>query len=177
MLTREMDMLGIFRGDIAQYYRITRATWGFSTPVPYSVPVFCLAIETEPQYSSFPDDILLPHAPSWRIDIWARGLHENMLLPGNPLPILPAYDDATGVISTAFYYDTLEGTVENVVRIAKREDNFLEVAMEGYVQGTGSMPPTRITVDARFMRLTPRREINFQVDNWTETRAPRAAFA
>ena len=170
-------MPGILRGDITQYYRITRATWGFSTPVPYSVPVFCLAVETEPQFSSFPDDILLPHAPSWRIDIWAHGLRENMLLPGSPLPVQPSYDDATGVISTAFYYDTLRGTADNVVRIINRADDWLEVAMEGCIHGTASMPPTRITVDARFMRLAPRQEINFQPGNWIAPCNLRTAVA
>ena len=152
-------MLGIFRGDSAQYYPITRATWSFATPVSYSVPVFCLAVETEPQSSIFPEDIAWPHAPSWRIDIWAHGLHENMLLPGSQVSALPSYDDLTGVISTSFYYDGLGGTVDNVVRIMSREEDLLDVAMEGYIRHpTASATPTRITVDAQFTRLTPRRE-------------------
>ena len=114
------DALTIFRGDVAQRYPIKRATWGFAEPTPYSISVFCLAIETEEQSSIFPEDDEWPHKPRWCLDIWARGLSDGMLLPGSKLLIPSCYDEFTGVVFTAFYYDDHEGTADNVVKIIRR---------------------------------------------------------
>jgi hypothetical protein len=154
-------MLRLFRGDAAQHYRIKRATWGFAEPLPYSVPVLCFAAETEEQESSFAEDDGWPHAPRWSLDIWARDLTDGMLLPGSQFSVADAYDDFTGVIFTAFFYDEHEGTEENTVRIIGRDGDFLDLSVEGFIRhATASMRPTRIVVDARFTRRTPHEEIN-----------------
>jgi hypothetical protein len=157
------DILRIFRGGGAQHYRLRRATWGFAKPLPYSVPVLSLAVEAERQASIFPEDASLPHKPRWSLDVWLRGLTDQMLLPGSRFSIPGCYDDFTGVIYTTFYYDEHEGTERNDIKIVGRTDDFLNLAIEGYISHTNaSMPPTRITVDARFTKLIPHQEIQAQ---------------
>jgi len=157
----QTNMLRMFRGDAAQHYPIKRATWGFSEPTPYSVPVLSLAVETEKQESIFPEDDQWPHAPSWSLDIWTRGLSDSMILSGSEFSVPGCYDDFTGVIFTAFYYDELEGTEANVIKVIRREGDFLDLSVEGFIRhATASMRPTRVTVDARFTKRTPHEEIN-----------------
>lgn len=156
-------MLRMFRGDAAQHYPIRSATWGFSNPSPYSVPVLSLSVQTEKQVSIFPEDDKWRHEPSWRIDIWVRGLNDNMLISGSQFFIDECFDDFTGVVYTAFYYDELEGTEPNTIKIVRRDADFLTLYMEGFIRHeAASMRPTRITVDARFIKKTPHNEIDFQ---------------
>jgi len=154
------NMLRMFRGDAAQHYQVKRATWSFASPAPYFVPVLCLAIETEKQTSSFPEDDGWPHSPSWSLDIWSRGLTEATLLPGSQFLIPSFYDDFSGVIFTNFFYDEHEGTEDNVIKIIRREGDTLELFIEGYIRHEhASMRPTRMTVEGGFTRLTPHPEI------------------
>ena len=111
----------MFREDAAQHYPLKRATWGFSQPTPYSVPVLSLAIEAEEQPSAFSEDDEWPHAPSWRLDVWTRGLSESMLVAGGQFSMPECHDGFTGVIFTAFVYDEMEGTEPNIVKILRRE--------------------------------------------------------
>ena len=158
MVTNKLIM---FRDDVAQSYPIKRATWGFAEPTPYLVPVFCLAIETEKQPSIFPEDDRWPHAPSWCLDIWTRGLRDPMLLSGSQFTISDSHDDFTGVIFTAFSYDEFEMTEPNVIKIVRRDGDVLDIFIEGHINYEhASMRPTRITVDARFTKRTPHEEIN-----------------
>jgi hypothetical protein len=151
----------MFREDAAQHFSIKRATWGFSEPTPYAVPVLSLAVEAEEQPSTFPEDDEWPHAPSWRLDVWTRGLSESMLVAGGQFSMPEGHDDYTGVIFTAFVYDEMEGTEPNIVKIVRREGDYLDLSIEGFIRDEhASMRPTRITVDARFTRLTPHEEIN-----------------
>jgi hypothetical protein len=157
------DMLRIFRDGGAQHYPIKRATWGFSQPLPYSVPVLALAVEAEKQASIFPEDDSWPHKPRWCLDVWLRGLNDHMLLPGSQFSIPNCYDDFTGVVYTIFYYDEHEGTERNAIKIVRRTNDFLDLAIEGHIShANASMPRTRITVDARFTKLTPHQEIQAQ---------------
>ena len=158
MVTNKLTM---FRDDVAQSYPIKQATWGFAEPAPYLVPVFCVAIKTEKQPSIFPEDGRWPHAPSWGLDIWTRGLNDTMLLPGSQFSISDSHDDFTGVIFTAFFYDEFEMTEPNVIKIIRRDGDLLELFIEGQINYEhASMRPTRITVDARFTKCTPHEEID-----------------
>jgi hypothetical protein len=151
----------MFRKDAAQHYSIKRANWGFSEPSPYSVPVLCFSVETDKQLSVFPEDIPLPHAPRWSLDVWTRGLRDGMLLAGSQFAIPGCYDDFTGVIFTAFYYDEREGTETNLIKIIKRQGDFLDLSIEGFIRHEhASMRPTRITVDAQFTKRTPHEAID-----------------
>ena len=158
-----INMLNMIRGDNAQQYSIKRATWGFSEPAPYSVPVLSLAIETEEQRSIFPEDVPLPHAPRWSLDVWLRDLTDRMLSAGSEIAIPDCYDDFTGVVFTAFFYDEHEGTEANVIRVIGREGDLLDLSIQGQISHKhASMPPTRIVVEARFTRLSPHVEIDAQ---------------
>ena len=157
----QINMLRMFRRDAAQHYPIKLATWGFSEPTPYSVPVLSLAVETERQQSIFPEDDQWPQTPGWRLDIWTRGLSDSMLVTGCQFSIPECYDDFTGVTFTAFYYDEMEGTEANLIKIIRREGDFLDLSIEGFIRHEhASMRPTHITVDARFTKRTPHEEIN-----------------
>jgi hypothetical protein len=161
----QTGMLRMFREDSAQHYRLTRATWGFSESNRYQVPILCLAIETEEQPSTFEEDDGWPHKPRWRLDIWARGMDGSLIRPGAQFSIPSWYDDFTGVMFTMFHYDEHEGTEDNVVKILKRENEFLDLSIEGHIRDeTASMRPTRITVDARFTKRTPHEEIDAQLN-------------
>jgi len=155
------EKLTMFRGEVAQHYSIKRATWGFAKPTPYLIPILCLAIETEPQPSIFPEDDEWKHNPRWRLDAWARGLSDSMIVSGSQFLIPFCYDDFTGVVFTNFIYDEHEGTETNVIKIIRREDDFLDVFIEGNINHQhASMKPTRITVEARFTKLIPHAEIS-----------------
>jgi len=157
------NTLKMIRGEVARGYPIKRATWGFSNPAPYSVPVFSMTIETEKQQSIFPEDGDWPHAPKWSLDVWIRDLSERMLLPGSEFAVPGCYDDFTGVIFTTFFYDEHEGTETNLIRILGREGDLLNLSIEGQISHAhASMPPTRIVVHARFARLSPHPEIDAQ---------------
>jgi hypothetical protein len=156
----ETDMLRMIRKGAAQHYPIKSATWGFSKPAPYAVPVLSLAVETEKQVSIFPEDRKWPRKQSWQIDIWTRGLHDDMLISGSQFSINDWFDEFTGIIYTAFHDEELEGTQPNTIKIVSREGDFLMLSIEGFIRyATASMPPTRITVDARFTKKTPHDEI------------------
>jgi hypothetical protein len=149
-------MLRMFRENAAQHFVVSRATWGICVDNRYSTPVLCFAVETEEQESAFPDEDGWPHQPAWHLDVWARGLNAALPQAGCEFRILDPFDDFTGVIFTSFYYDEHEGTTENVIRVIQREDELLDVSIEGHIRHNfASMPPTRITVDARFTRLSP----------------------
>jgi hypothetical protein len=151
----------MIREHAAQHYPIKRATWGFAEPLPYSVPVLCLAIETDEQKSTFPEDDGWTQAPRWSLDIWVRGLTDGLLLPGSQFSVADSYDDFTGVIFTMFYYDEHEGTEANTIKIIGRDGDFLDLSIEGFIRhATASMRPTRILVEARFCRRIPHEEID-----------------
>jgi hypothetical protein len=153
----------MIREDAAQHYAISRATWGFSEPAPYYVPVLCLAIETVEQPSIFSEEKARRRQPRWNLDIWMPGLSDKMIVPGSQFSISECYDDHTGIIFTMFHYTESEGTEPNVIKITGRENDFLDLSIEGFVRDAhASIPPTRITVDARFTRLTPHPEISAQ---------------
>jgi len=157
------NTLTMIRGGIPQQYPIKRATWGFSKPAPYLIPVLSLAIETETLASIFPDDDNWPHDPTWSLDVWCRNLSEGMLVPGSEFAIAGCYDDFTGVVYTAFFYDEHEGTGNNLIKIIAREGDSLALSIEGEISDLhASMTPTRIVVDARFSKLSPHGEIDAQ---------------
>jgi hypothetical protein len=150
----------MFREDAAQHYPVTRATWGFSKRNRYSIPVLCMAVETERQPSTFSEEDAWPHAPAWRLDVWARGLTPDLLRRGTQFRIPGFHDDLTGVLFTNFYYDEHEGTTDNVLTITQRDGEHLDLSIEGFIRHEfASMRPTRITVDARFGRLSPHEAI------------------
>jgi hypothetical protein len=146
----------MFRGDAAQHYPIKRASWGFSEDNRYSIPVLCFVIETEQQRSIFPEEDGWPHEPTWRLDVWALALGSDTVRSGCQFRIPNCHDDFTGVIYTTFYYDEHEGTTDNLITVRQRADDALDLSIEGYLRHEfASMRPTRITVDARFTRLSP----------------------
>jgi hypothetical protein len=157
----QSGILRMFRGDAAQHYRITSATWGFCQDDRYSIPVLCFAIKTELQNSSFPEDDGCPHQPWWCLDVWARALNPDVLRPGCQFRIPSSYDEFTGVNFTMFHYDEHEGTTENVITIRHLTGNLLDVSIQGYIRHDyASMRPTRITADARFSGLSPHQVID-----------------
>ncbi len=146
----------MIRDDAAQHFYITRATWGFSDRNTYSVPVLCLAVETEEQRSIFPEEDGWSHSPRWHIDVWSRGLRPEMLQAGCVIRIPDSHDGFTGVVYTTFHYDEHEGTMDNKISVAERCDDTLRLAIEGYIRHDfASMRSTRITIDATFARLSP----------------------
>jgi hypothetical protein len=157
------DTLRMIRGDLAQDYRIKRATWGISEPAPYLVPVLSVAIETDKQPSIFPEDDEFVHAPKWSLDVWFKNLGDKMLSPGSEFAIPRCFDEFTGVIYTTFFYVEHEGTKGNLIKIVGRDGEFLELLIEGQISDVhASMPPTRIVGEARFSRLSPHPEIDAQ---------------
>jgi hypothetical protein len=157
------DTLTMTRGDVAQHYPIKKATWGFAKPAPYSVPVLCFAVETERQKSVFPGEENWAHEPTWHLDVWMRGLNENQLLPGSQFSIPECFDEFTGIIYTMFHYDESEGTEPNTIKIKNRQGDFLDLSIEGFINDKhASMEPTRMTVEARFTKCTPDKEIQAQ---------------
>ena len=148
-------ILRLFRGDAAQHYPVKRATSGFCQDDRYSIPVLCFAIETEQQRSIFPEEDAVWHEPSWRLDVWARALSPDILRPGCQFRIPDCYDEFTGVIFTMFYYDEHQGTTDNIIAVRHCAGDVLDISIEGYIRHElASMRPTRITVDARFTRLS-----------------------
>jgi hypothetical protein len=147
--------LSMVREDAAQHYPIKQATWGFAQPARYKVPVFCLAVDTEKQPSIFPEENKLPHAPSWGLDVWTRGISDDMLLPRSQFSIPDSYDVFTGVIFADFFYSEWEMTEPNIIKIIGRDGDFLDLSIEGFIRHEhASMRPTRITVEARFTKRT-----------------------
>jgi hypothetical protein len=149
-------ILRMYREDAAQHYPIKRATWGFCQDGRYSIPVLCFAIVTEQQDSIFPEEDGWSHRPMWCLDVWARALTPGVLQPGCEFRIPESCDDFSGVVFTNFYYDEHEGTTDNLITIRDVTDEALDLSIEGYIRHEfASMRPTRITVDARFTRLSP----------------------
>jgi len=150
----------MFRGNAAQHYPITRATWGFSERNRYSAPVLCLAVETERQPSIFPEEDGWLHKPAWRLDAWVRGLSADLFRRGTQVHIPGFHDEFTGVLFTNFHYDEHEGTTDNLITVIQREGDFLDLSIEGYIRHEfASMQPPRIAVEARFARLSPHEAI------------------
>jgi hypothetical protein len=157
----QTDMLRMFRGDAAQHFPIGQATWGFSESNRYSVPILCLAVKAQRMPSVFLEDDEWPHEPRWCLDVWARGMGEDLIRSGSRFSIPSLCDDFTGVIFTMFHYDEHEGTEDNIIKIIQRESDVLALSIEGYIRHpTASMRPTRIMVDARFIRRTLHEEIH-----------------
>jgi hypothetical protein len=157
----DAGILRMYRGDAAQHYPIKSATWGFSKDNRYSIPVLCFAIETESQESIFTEEDAWSHDPSWRLDVWSRGLNSETLKPGCQFRIPDCNDDFTGIIFTMFFYDEHEGTTNNVITVRRCEGETLVLSIEGYIRHEfASMPPTRIVVDARFSQKMPHEAIS-----------------
>ena len=151
----------MFRRDAAQHYPVKRATWGFCRDDRYSIPVLCFSVETERQNSVFPGEDGWWHEPSWHLDVWARALSPAILRQGCQFRIPDCHDGFTGVIFTTFYCDEHEGTTDNVITVRHCADDILDLSIVGYIRNDfASMRPTRITVDARFTRLSPHRVID-----------------
>jgi hypothetical protein len=154
-LLAQPGILRMIRSDAAQHFPITRATWGFSDRNEFSMPVLCLALETEKQRSIFPEEDGCLHGPTWQIDVWAKGFSPAIVQAGCVIRIPDPHDERTGVIYTGFYYDEHEGTTDNTVTVVERRDDALRLGIEGFIrQRTASMRPTRITVDATFEHLS-----------------------
>jgi hypothetical protein len=157
------NTLKMIRRELTQNYFVKRATWGFSKPVPYSVPVFSIAIETEKQQSIFPEDQGWSQAPKWSLDVWIKDLNDRMLSPGSEFAIPGCYDDFTGNVFSSFFYDEHEGTVGNLIKIVERDGDLLDLLIEGEISDVhASMPPTRMVVEGCFSRLSPHPEIDAQ---------------
>src|SRR5215469_5646859 len=112
-------MLRMIRKDAAHHFLIKRATWGFSEPAPYSIPVLCFAIDTERRSYSEEDDEW-PYKVSWQLDVWLRNLKDHMLLPGSQFAIPSSHDDFTGIIFTSLSHEgEFEGTEDNTIKIIR----------------------------------------------------------
>ncbi len=156
-------MLRMFRGNAAQHYPIKQATWGFSTDERYLISILSFAIKSNEQKSVFPEDGGWTHRPSWNIDIWMRELSLELLQAGCRFSIPSFCDEFTGVIYTNFHYDEHEGTEDNSIKISSIANDTLELSIEGYIRhGHASMLPTKITADAKFVKLSPHPSIAFQ---------------
>jgi hypothetical protein len=85
-----------------------------------------------------------------------RELSAELLRTGCSFSIPHFYDEFTGVIYTNFHYDEHEGTEDNSINISGISNDILELSIEGYIRHEhASMRPTKITVDAKFTKLSP----------------------
>ncbi|PTY04528.1 hypothetical protein DB347_17595 [Opitutaceae bacterium EW11] len=135
-------------------YPICRARWNLYYDATRDTMNLCIQMDAGRGTALHDDTAELDAEPWWEIDVVAKQLSRESLVPGTVFNLPNGYEESQGGHITDFYYCEHENTEKNLIRVIESDGQRLRFRVLGDVTDVsiydGSKPRTMLHADAWF---------------------------